>query len=113
MDVPARGEMLQNRSAVVADGSNSVSAPRQCLPVLFQLDELGLAVGSPVGGPVEQQKCALGAFDGIERVPLVRLIGRFKTRNVCADRESVIPWTRECARSQENRQQPTIRWRHY
>ena len=112
MDVPAGGEMLQDWSAVVADRSDSVSTPRERFPVLFQLDELGLAVGSPVGGAMEQQKCALGAFDGIERVPLVRLIGRFKTRNACADWESIGPWASECAHSQEGRQQQTIRSRH-
>ena len=49
---------LEDRGAVVADCDESQPLCADTFGVLFQLDQLGFAVGSPVRGPVEDYQRA-------------------------------------------------------
>jgi hypothetical protein len=58
-DVPTDGKVLEDRNGVIADRGDLEAATAECLDLVLQLDQLALAVRSPVGGPDEEQDQAL------------------------------------------------------
>jgi hypothetical protein len=54
-DLPPRGKIQKNRFRIVAHGRYSKALLLDCGPALFQLDQLGLAEGSPVRRTIEDQ----------------------------------------------------------
>jgi len=79
-------EVLQDCLAVIADG-------RQFDPLFFkscfrvlQLDQLPLAVGSPVGGTEKKENCAVRALQRIEALHLAKLVASRESRSLLTDR---------------------------
>ena len=54
---------------------------------MLQLDELRLAIWSPVGAASENQQHSLSAHQALERVTAAVLILQFKRRSGLADRD--------------------------
>ena len=56
-------EIVQNRYAIVTDGRHSQTQFVEFSLILLQLDQLGLAIRSPIRRPVKQDNCALWTQD--------------------------------------------------
>jgi hypothetical protein len=65
-DSAAPAEVGQNLPAVVADGGDAEAAILKVLETSLQLDELRLAVGSPVRRANEDEHCTFGTENGRE-----------------------------------------------
>lgn len=65
-DAAAPGEMAEDFDRIIAERGDGEALFREGLFLLFQLDQLGFAPGSPVGGAVEDEDEAVGALQGVE-----------------------------------------------
>ena len=80
MNAASIGEVLQDCRRIIADGRQSHALATQRLGVLIQLDQLGFAERSPVGGAVEHHHQALRPAQRFESLRLSVLIGKRKRR---------------------------------
>jgi hypothetical protein len=87
-DAFALGEGLQNGDGVVAERGDGESALPVSILLLFQLDELGFAERSPVGGTHEQKRQAVRAAQVFEGAGLGGLIDGREVRNGGANRRT-------------------------
>ena len=74
MNATALGEVLQDRGGIVADGRQGQALFPESFFVLFQLDQLGFAVWSPIGGSDKDEHQSLLAHQGLDRLLLAGLI---------------------------------------
>ena len=81
------GETGQHRGRIVTDRRQSQAALCERAGRMLQLDELRLAIGSPVGAAGESQQHPLTAHQALERVGAAVLILQFKRRSGLADRD--------------------------
>ena len=58
--------MAEDFDGIIAERGDGEALSGEGLFLLFQLDQLGFAPGSPVGGAVEDEDEAFGAFEGVE-----------------------------------------------
>src|SRR5438552_4138612 len=72
------GESLHDIDAVVADRRKTEAPLLDTRAVLFQLDQLGFAVRSPIGRAIENEQRALGTQDRTQRALRPVLIGQPK-----------------------------------
>jgi hypothetical protein len=54
-------KIVKYRYAVIADGRNAQAKFTELSLILFQLDQLGFAVRSPIRGSIKQDNRALGS----------------------------------------------------
>lgn len=73
-DAAAPGEMAEDFDGIIAERGDSEALFREFGLLLFQLDQLGLAPGSPVGGAVEDEDEAVGALEGVEGLGAAMLV---------------------------------------
>lgn len=81
----AIGEMLDEGRAVVGDGDDAEAPGFKLRALLFQLDELGFAEGSPVGGADKQEKEAFGSAEIVEVAEAAGLVGELEGGDALAD----------------------------
>ena len=84
-DVLSIGEAFENRGAVVTDGRQSQRLLADFGKTLFQLDQLGFAIRSPIGRAEEDQNRPLGSHDGLKRLASTVLVGCLEVGNPGAD----------------------------
>ena len=75
------GEVLERTRGIVADRRDTEPPLTYRLKTLFQLDELDLAPGSPVGGTKEDDHSTVRAHNRLEGLGSTILICRRKRRN--------------------------------
>ena len=80
----AAGEVGEDRGGVVGDGGDANAAAFELLSLLSQLDQLGFAVGSPVGRTHEGEQEAVAAGEGAEVAGAAGLIGEAEGRDAGA-----------------------------
>ena len=86
MEAPhAIGEVAEHFRAVIADGGDPEALRPELLERAFQLHELGLAVGSPIGRAVAVEKRALRSLHRLEVPDLAVQVPEAKVRNPGSD----------------------------
>lgn len=68
------GEVRQNLDRIIGDDGNAQALAAEPVRVLLQLDELRLAVGSPIRGAVEDNRGTLWPADRVEVPHLAKLV---------------------------------------
>jgi hypothetical protein len=74
-DVAAPGEMAEDFDGIIAERGDGEALFGEFGFLLFQLDQLGFAPRSPVGGAVEDEDEAVGSLEGIEGPGAAVLVG--------------------------------------
>jgi hypothetical protein len=88
IDFPAIREILQYGFAIVADARNLQSLFFESRLGVLQLDQLPLAVGSPICRTKEEQDRAMWSFQAIQSLLMSKLIVQRKSGSLLADRQS-------------------------
>jgi len=85
VDVHALGEVLEDLGAVIGDDGEAETLGGQLVFLFRQLDELALAVGSPIRGADEGEHEAIGSTERFQALRLAVLIGEREGRDSGAD----------------------------
>jgi hypothetical protein len=88
IDFPAIREILQYGFAIVADARNLQSLFFESRLGVLQLDQLPLAVGSPICRTKEEQDRAMWSFQALQSLLMSKLVGQRKSRSLLTDRQS-------------------------
>jgi hypothetical protein len=83
-------KVVQHRHAVIADCRHPQTELAEFIPILFQLDQLGFAKGSPIRGPVEHKDSALGSQQASQIAKLAILIGQFEASYSAAHWRAIV-----------------------
>jgi hypothetical protein len=90
VNAAAFGKVVQHRHAVVTDGRYSQTELSEFSLILIQLDQLGLAIWSPIRGPVEQNDDALGTQQTPQVTQLTILIRQFESTHPGAHGRAIL-----------------------
>jgi hypothetical protein len=88
IDFAAIREILQYGFVIVADARNLQSLFFESRLGVLQLDQLPLAIGSPICRTKEKQDRAMRSFQAIQSLLMSKLVGQRKSGSVLADRQS-------------------------
>ena len=81
-------KLSQQRLTVITQSGNSESKPLEFLLLLFQLDQLGLAEGSPIRRADEQEDKALRSAERFEGLSPAEVVTDCEQWDSAADRRS-------------------------
>ncbi len=90
MNTPAFGKVVQYPYAVIADGRYPQPEVAEFLLILLQLDQLGLAIWSPIRRAVEQNDGALGTKQAPQGPNLAILVRQLECGHPGAHRRSKV-----------------------
>ncbi len=90
MNASAFGKVVEHTHAVVTDGRHSQTELAEFSLILLQLDQLGLAIWSPIRRPVDQNNRALGTQQTLQVAQLTILIPQFEPSHLGAYRKAII-----------------------